>query len=124
MVHPPVGFYSLFSGMARQGASCRCADGLLRDVFPDVLISSITPRARTVMTFIGRNTFPLLLFSPLFTILAKFYQPYLLRQEPSGILFLVVSVSIATAGSLAIAWGFDKLRISPWFFGREKSIVF
>lgn len=82
-----------------------------------------TPRrVFTVMTFIGRNTLPLLLFSPLFTILAKLYQPHLLRLEPSGALFLLVSVFIATAGSLAIAWGADKLRISPWFFGREKSI--
>lgn len=82
-----------------------------------------TPRrVLTVMTFIGRNTLPLLLFSPLFTILAKLYQPHLLRLEPSGALFLLVSVLIATAGSLAIAWVSDKLRISLWFFGREKSI--
>lgn len=82
-----------------------------------------TPRrVFAVMTFIGRNTLPLLLFSPLFTILAKLYQPHLLRLEPSGALFLLVSVFIATAGSLAIAWVSDKLRISPWFFGREKSI--
>lgn len=79
-------------------------------------------RVLTVMTFIGRNTLPLLLFSPLFTILAKFYQPHLLRLEPSGALFLLVSVFIATVGSLAIAWVSDKLRISPWFFGRERSI--
>ena len=82
-----------------------------------------TPRrVLIVMTFIGRNTLPLLLFSPLFTILAKLYQPHLLRLEPSGALFLLVSVFIATAGSLAIAWVSDKLRISLWFFGREKSI--
>ena len=79
-----------------------------------------------ITVYIGRefhrNTLPLLLFSPLFTILAKLYQPHLLRLEPSGALFLLVSVFIATAGSLAIAWVSDKLRISLWFFGREKSI--
>lgn len=72
--------------------------------------------------FIGRNTLILLLFSPVFTVLAKLYQPYLLRMEPSGMLFLAVSLVFALAGCFAIAYIMDKLRLSQFFFGKKTVI--
>lgn len=72
------------------------------------------------MLFIGRNTLVLLLFSPVFTVLAKVYQPALLRIEHTGMLFLAVSLVFAVAGCLLIAATMDRLGISRYFFGKEK----
>ena len=74
---------------------------------------------RKSMLFIGRNTLPLLLFSPIFTILAKYYQALLLRVEPTGMLFLVVSLIFAIAGSFGITWLMDTTGISKLFFGKK-----
>ena len=74
---------------------------------------------RDLFLFIGRNTLPLLLFSPIFTILAKFYQPLLLRVEPTGMFFLVVSVVFAIAGSFGITWLMDVTGFSKLFFGKK-----
>lgn len=72
------------------------------------------------MLFIGRNTLVLLLFSPVFTVLAKIYQPALLRIEHTGMLFLAVSLAFAVAGCLLIAAIMDRLGISRFFFGKAK----
>ena len=77
---------------------------------------------RKLFLFIGRNTLPLLLFSPIFTILAKYYQALLLRAEPTGIFFMVVSVILAIAGSYGITWLMDISGISKLFFGKKELI--
>ena len=74
---------------------------------------------RKLFLFIGRNTLPRLLFSPIFTILAKYYQALLLRAEPTGIFFMVVSVILAIAGSYGITWLMDISGISKLFFGKK-----
>ena len=74
---------------------------------------------RKLFLFIGRNTLPLLLFSPIFTILAKYYQALLLRAEPTGIFFMVVSVILAIAGSYGITWLMDVMGLSRLFFGKK-----
>ncbi|EJX04387.1 membrane protein containing Acyltransferase 3 domain protein [gut metagenome] len=67
--------------------------------------------------FIGQNTLVILLFSPIFTLLAKPLVP-LLAFDPTGMLFLIIATTIAITGSFAIAWGMDALHISPWFCGK------
>ena len=74
---------------------------------------------RKLFLFIGRNTLPLLLFSPIFSILAKYYQALLLRAEPTGFFFMVVSVILAIAGSYGITWLMDISGISKLFFGKK-----
>lgn len=71
--------------------------------------------------FIGRNTLPVLLFSPIFTFLSKLYLPFF-RFEPTGMLFLLVSVALAVAGSIGLAVLMDVCRLSPWFFGKRRSV--
>ena len=56
-----------------------------------------------VLLFLGRNTLPLFLFSPIFTILCKPLVP-LLSFDPTGLLFLAVSLVICITGSMAICW--------------------
>lgn len=79
----------------------------------------VPERLRRLLLFIGRNTFPLLLFSPVFTMLAKYYQSLLLRMEPTGMLFLAVSVVFAIAGSFGITRMMDVTGLSRLFFGKD-----
>ena len=70
---------------------------------------------------IGRNTLPILLFSPLFTILSKSFLPFL-AFDPTGMLFLCLATAFTLAGSLGIAWVMDRCRVSRWFCGKEKML--
>lgn len=79
----------------------------------------IPTQLRRIMLFVGRNTFPLLLFSPIFTMLAKYYQNLLIKIEPTGMLFLLISVLFAITGSFAITWVMDKIGLSRLFFGQK-----
>lgn len=67
--------------------------------------------------FIGRNTLPVLLFSPVFTMAVKPLVP-ILSFDPTGMIFLITATSIAVGGSLAIAWTMDRMKVSRWFCGR------
>ena len=71
---------------------------------------------------IGRNTLILLLFSPLFTILSRIYQP-LFMFESSGCCFALFTIVLTISGCFAIAWCMDKCRLSRWFFGKERILV-
>lgn len=73
------------------------------------------------ITFLGRNSLVLYVFSPIFTILCKQLVPAL-RFDPTGLLFLVLSLAVCIAGSLGIALLMDLTGISPYFFGKERSV--
>ena len=70
------------------------------------------------LLFLGRNSLMLYVFSPIFTVLCKRLVP-LLQFDTTGLLFLVISLTICVAGSLAIAWAMDRTGIARFFFGRK-----
>ena len=80
------------------------------------LYPHIPPRARRLSHFIGRNTLAILLFSPVFTMAVKAFIP-LFAFDPSATVFAAVATAVTLAGSLAVAWGMDRLGLSPWFCG-------
>lgn len=80
--------------------------------------SYLSKGIRQCSYFIGRNTLVIFLFSPLFTILCKMFLPFLFF-EPTGILFMIISVAITVSGCIVIAWSLDKLRFSRFFFGQD-----
>lgn len=65
--------------------------------------SYLSKGIRQCSYFIGRNTLVIFLFSPLFTILCKMFLPFLFF-EPTGILFMIISVAITVSGCIVIAW--------------------
>lgn len=71
--------------------------------------------------YIGRNTFVILVFSPLFTVITKWFVP-IFRFEPSGMLYLVVSVIFVLAGSFLTAWCMDRCGLSRFFWGKERML--
>ena len=76
------------------------------------------PKGGRGVSFLGRNSLVLYIFSPIFTILCKRLVPYL-QFDPTGLIFLTVSLVICVAGSLTIAWAMDFTGISRFFFGRR-----
>ena len=74
-------------------------------------------RFRRGFLYIGLHTLAILLFSPVFTMLAKSYLP-LLSFDPTGILFLVTATALAVGGSLAIEQMLYRSGLSRYFFGK------
>ena len=77
----------------------------------------LTPCLRRGSLYIGRHTLAILLFSPIFTMLAKGYLP-LLAFDPTGMLFLTTATALAVGGSLAIEQAIYRLGLSRYFFGK------
>lgn len=77
----------------------------------------LTAHLRRGSLYIGRHTLAILLFSPIFTMLAKGYLP-LLAFAPTDMLFLTTATALAVGGSLAIEQTIYKLRLSRYSFGR------
>lgn len=77
----------------------------------------LAEKAKRAACFIGENTLAILLFSPMFTILAKQFVP-LFAFDPTALLFAAVSTVFTIAGSLAVAYVMDRLRLSRWFSGK------
>ncbi|MCM1107724.1 MAG: acyltransferase [Clostridium sp.] len=71
---------------------------------------------------VGRNTLPILLFSPVFTMAAKAMIPCFMWDE-SGYVFMLAGTVMAVGGSLAVAWAMDRLHLSRLFFGRERILL-
>ena len=57
---------------------------------------------KSTLLYIGKNTLPIYLFHPIFTMAAKFYHP-LFAFDKSEILLAVFTIILAIAGSIAIA---------------------
>lgn len=66
------------------------------------LYSITNSKIKNIASYIGRNTFPNLLFSPIFTYLSKYYQHFLISIDSSCIIFLMVTLFLACLGSIAI----------------------
>lgn len=85
----------------------------VHNVLPEVI--------KTPIYFIGRNTLPVLLFSPMFTVLTKSFVS-LFAFEPTATLYAILSVAFSASGSFGVAWLMDKLRLSPLFYGKRKML--
>ena len=77
-------------------------------------------KAQAAAHYIGRNTFPIYIFHPIFTMLAKFILP-VFAFEPTGLLHAAVSVAMGVIGSIYLARALDYTRMS-YLFGRNKLI--
>lgn len=72
------------------------------------------------LLYIGRNTLPIYLFHPIFTMAAKFYHP-LFSWDRSEICFALVTIFIAIAGSIGIAKMMEKTHLA-YLFGKGKML--
>ena len=78
----------------------------------------IPGKAKNVFLFLGRNSLPLYIFSPIFTICCKAIIPFL-YFDSTRLIFLVISLPVCVVGCLVTCKVLDLLRISPLMFGRK-----
>lgn len=75
-------------------------------------------KTEDTLLYMGRNTLPIYLFHPIFTMAAKFYHP-LFSWDRSEIIFALVTIAIA--GSIGIAKMMEKTRLA-YLFGKGKML--
>lgn len=75
-------------------------------------------RLRKWLSYLGRKSLLLYVFSPVFTLASKVMVPWL-SFDPTGIIFLALALALCVAGSLAVGYILDLLRLSPYIFGRN-----
>lgn len=73
---------------------------------------------RRTAEYIGRNTLPIYIFHPIFTMAAKIMLPFF-AFDPTGIAHAVAAVVLGIGGSLAIALFLDKTRLAI-LFGKRR----
>ena len=73
---------------------------------------------KSTLLYIGKNTLPIYLFHPIFTMAAKFYHP-LFVFDKSEILLAAFTIILAIAGSIAIAKVMEKTKLA-YFFGKKE----
>ena len=82
------------------------------------IFTVIPGRFKSVLLYIGRNTLPIYMFHPVFTMVGKFLLPAF-RIDDSGICHAICVTLLALYGSIAIARLIDRYGIS-WCFGKRK----
>lgn len=70
------------------------------------------------MKFIGKNTLPIYIFHPIFTMAAKFILP-LFAFDRTGLLHTLFTIILGLLGSIAIAYIMDRLHLS-YIFGKKR----
>lgn len=103
--------------------SCWCCISSL--MWIHILINRLQDKAcirktEDTLLYIGRNTLPIYLFHPIFTMAAKFYHP-LFSWDRSEICFALVTIFIAIAGSIGIAKMMEKTHLA-YLFGKGKML--
>ena len=78
----------------------------------------ILRRMSDYISYIGRNSLAILLFSPLFTVVTKFYAPFFAFDD-STILWTLFSLLLIVALCLFCAMLFDRLSLSRIIVGKN-----
>lgn len=73
-------------------------------------------RVASAVDYIGRNTFPIYCFHPIFTMLAKYSLP-LFAFDTTGIIHTLATIAVGLAGCLALAALLDRTQLC-YVFGR------
>ena len=86
--------------------------------FSSYFVSFLKGRIQVTVEYIGRNTFPVYIFHPIFTMLSKAVLP-VFRFDSTGVLHSLLTILISIVGSIYIAKFLDCSRLS-FIFGRKK----
>ncbi len=73
---------------------------------------------RNAMHYIGRNTLPIYIFHPIFTMLAKYFLP-VFSFDPTGLTHAIITILLCLLGSIAIGHIMDRTHMS-YIFGKGK----
>ena len=87
-------------------------------IVPQMVLFIKNDKIRDVIGYVGRNTLPIYLFHPIFTMAAKYALKFF-YFDSTGYLHLLFTICISIIGSLAIAYILDKWKLS-YIFARKK----
>ena len=96
---------------------CICSMTWVRSLITRHKGITMTRQAEHTLLYIGRNTLPIYLFHPIFTMAAKFYHP-LFGWDSTEIVFALFTIALAIAGSIAIAKAMEKTKLA-YLFGKS-----
>ncbi len=103
---------------------CRGLENISQVIYvPCFLSLAMAMRARTniklarVMEYVGRNTMPIYIFHPIFTMMAKYFYP-LFAFDGTMLLYVIFTLLLSVTGSIAIGIVLDKTRLS-YVFGQK-----
>lgn len=71
-----------------------------------------------LMKYIGKNTLPIYIFHPIFTMAAKFVLPFF-SFDGTGLLHTAFTIIIGLLGSIGIAYIMDRVHLS-YIFGKKR----
>jgi len=77
-------------------------------------------RRTALIKFVGMNTMPIVLFSPVFTLPSKSFLRPLLSIDRSGLLFCFAAIAFTIGGCLGVAYIMDCARLSRFFIGKDR----
>ena len=97
--------------------SCWCCISCLMWI-REILLTFHLGKIDSILLYIGRNTLPIYLFHPIFTMAAKFYHP-LFSWDASEMEFALFTVVLAIVGSIGIA-KLMELTHTAIIFGKRK----
>lgn len=86
--------------------------------FSSYTVSFLGERTKNSLDYIGRNTLPIYIFHPIFTMLSKFILPAF-SFDPTGIVHTLFTIAMGIVGSLGIAFCMDRTRLS-YIFGKKQ----
>lgn len=72
----------------------------------------------SLMGYLGRNTLPIYIFHPIFTMMSKYMLP-LFSFDNTGLLHTLTTIVMCVAGSLAVAYAMDRTRLSYVFAKKQ-----
>lgn len=120
MAHNTLPTFGRHAQVSRLGHHLHPCKRVLFFCFAAKLHTYLGNKAQAVAHYIGRNTFPIYIFHPIFTMLAKFTLPAF-AFEPTGLLHAAVSVAMGVIGCIYLARALDYTRTS-YLLGRSKLI--
>lgn len=86
--------------------------------FSSYFICFFKGRTKSIIEYIGRNTFPIYIFHPMFTMLSKFLSPAF-KWDFTGLSHAILTIVIGVAGSICIAKVLDWSHLS-YLLGKKK----
>ena len=85
-------------------------------------ILPVNSKVSNLITYLGKNSLSVVYFSPIYTIVAKFFNP-LFRFDSTALLYFVIATSFVIALSIFTALILDKLKLTRYIFMKENIYV-
>lgn len=85
-------------------------------------ILPVNSKVSNLITYLGKNSLSVVYFSPIYTIVAKFFNP-LFSFDSTALLYFVIATSFVIALSIFTALILDKLKLTRYIFMKENIYV-